>query len=164
MARFNSDRFNPSKIAMTVDNGFTTYCNDGTDGRPVVLRPLSSTDRLPKRVDEATARFRDEAERLSAWVTTARQHGEWINGALKRGFPRLFMPMDANDLPRMKRDLTLVVHLFNFRTRFCGWNQVRNVYVPHIHERFAEQGLTYDEVTGMVAVLPVAGQAAQVAA
>jgi hypothetical protein len=33
--------------------------------------------------------------------------------------------------------LLTVVHLFNFRTRYVGLNQIRSVFLPHLEENDA---------------------------
>lgn len=134
---------NPSRDGVLVDFGLADYCNVGPDVPPV-LRPFQpAKDRMI--VDRAQA---GEAAELSRWVTTCRQYNEWVNGTLKRGFPRWLVRRDIKFMDKLLEDLELYILLHNFRVRTCEWSQTRTVYLRHAEELFAQQGLVFVEATG----------------
>ena len=55
------------------------------------------------------------------------QSAEWDLRAIKAPFQRLKTPLPANSRKRL-RLLRICCHLFNFRTRYVGLNQIRTTY------------------------------------
>ena len=129
--KLNNPAFNPHKLGIIVDNGFKVYTNNGADGRPAVHRPLGKETIL---VSEAK-----RLERWSAYVVRRRQANEWANGALKRSWPRILVPMTLKNIGKFQNVLEVAIYLQNFRTRRVGFNQLKTTYMRHVDMNFREQ-------------------------
>ncbi len=66
-------------------------------------------------------------ELLQKIMPSERQSAEWGVRALKGPFARLKTVLTGDAYKRM-RLILICVHLFNFRTRFVGLNQIRTTY------------------------------------
>ena len=64
---------------------------------------------------------------LQRVMPSERQSAEWGVRAIKAPFQRLKTPLPADSKKRL-RLLRICCHLFNFRTRFLGLNQIRTTY------------------------------------
>ena len=64
---------------------------------------------------------------LERAIPSERQSVEWGVRSIKGPFKRLSVPLLADSYNRY-RVVVLCAHLFNFRTRFVGRNQIRTVY------------------------------------
>jgi hypothetical protein len=147
-ANLNDDEFNPLRFATVADCGFPGWCTtiqDMIDGDAPVLRPLAVVKDAKYHKDGTT-----KLERQSAWLTTIRQANEWVNGTIKKAFPRITTSCSINDMQSYVLDIKLVIHLSNYRNRTMQWGQTRSVFMPHITAHFESQGLEYDEKTGRV--------------
>lgn len=60
-------------------------------------------------------------------MPSERQSAEWGVRAMKGPFKRLTVPLPP-DARERKRVISTCVHLYNFRTRLVGLNQIRTVY------------------------------------
>jgi len=67
-----------------------------------------------------------------------RQSAEWGMRAIQSSFPRLYDKLPYEEFSERRLLLRSVVHLYNFRTRYVGRNQIQSVFVPYM-ERFNEQ-------------------------
>ena len=68
-------------------------------------------------------------------MPSERQSAEWVVRALKEPFKRITVPLLA-DVHSCYRIIVSVAHLYNFRVRFAGLNQIRTTY--DIHEERAQ--------------------------
>ena len=62
-------------------------------------------------------------------AVSVRQAAEWGMGAIQRSYRRLQTTLTSNHADR-QRDISIIVRLFNFRTRTTHINQIRTVYDP----------------------------------
>jgi hypothetical protein len=140
--------FNPHRVGAIVDFGLSVFCTHHGNWA-VVARPMCpGKDRAPSGRGPEMIRWRHLVAEYSAWLTTARQANEWINGDNKKGFPRWLMLSNVRWVKRMRTDLVLFLHLFNFRVRSCDWSQTKTVFKAAIAEYYKEQGLVVDPETG----------------
>jgi hypothetical protein len=115
---------------LIADSGFT----DTTDGVPTVRvggehpKMLCRLRRVPK-VNEIQA-LGELEEKYFARLTEVRQAVEWGNKQLKQWFPRLRGPLPVHQAALREQILVVSVHLFNFKTRTYGRNQIATVYNP----------------------------------
>jgi hypothetical protein len=65
-------------------------------------------------------------------ATSARQFAEWGMRALQGSFPRLKNRFIYEERGERKHMLKCIVHLYNFRARRVGLNQITNVYMPEL--------------------------------
>jgi hypothetical protein len=135
---------NPHLHGVLGDYGFSMYCHAADDVPPVV-RPYQPT----KDVNIGDRITRAYVAEFSRWIVTCRQYNEWVNGSAKRGMPRMNVRLDLRYLDRLISDLELYFHLYNYRVRKCDWSEARTVYFEHALALFREQGLAYDDVTGV---------------
>ena len=129
-------------------------------GTQLLMRPLRDGDKAPKGL----AKY---YERCSAYITVFRQHGEWLNGGLKRQFPVLLNPVRKDQENNLRCTFEMVckeeggegpqhdflaqhprpptpplvqcVRLYNLRARMGAWNQLRTTYLRHADANFREQ-------------------------
>ena len=98
LERAASAALNPGhQFATVLDNGwrfpasfplpdaFAGY-REYAPGSQLIMRPIREGDGAPKGL-------KTYYERCSAYITVFRQHGEWLNGGLKRQFPVLLNPV-----------------------------------------------------------------------
>ena len=62
-------------------------------------------------------------------AVSVRQAAEWGMGSIQRTYRRLYTTLTCDHAER-KRDLSIIVRLFNYRTRTTHINQIRTVYDP----------------------------------
>ena len=60
-------------------------------------------------------------------MPSERQSAEWGVRAVEGPFKRITVPLPANSYKRYQL-LRICVHMYNFRVRFVGLNQLRSVY------------------------------------
>ena len=65
-------------------------------------------------------------------ATSVRQAAEWGNGALLSSFPRLKERFPYEERGERKIMLSVIILLYNFRSRHVGINQILHVYMPHL--------------------------------
>jgi len=70
-----------------------------------------------------------------------RQSANWGMRAIQSSFPRLYDKLPYEEFGERRLLLRSVVHLYNFRTRFVGRNQIQTVFVPYM-EQFNDQVTT----------------------
>jgi hypothetical protein len=63
-----------------------------------------------------------------------RQSAEWGMRGIKSSFPRLLDKLQYEENGERLLLLRLIVHLFNFRTRYIGYNQIQSVFLPQMRE------------------------------
>jgi hypothetical protein len=79
-------------------------------------------------------------------ATSLRQTAEWGMRGFQGSFPRLkdrFMYEETGE--RMLMLLT-TVHLYNFRTRYVGLNQIRSVFLPHLETNTGNEILGWNNL------------------
>ena len=133
---------NPHRLAAVVDSGFVGVATNGSDGKPAIFRPLKT---------EAVPADPVRAQRCRAWsrfITTRRQPNEWGNGALKRSFPRIGVPVQLSQREDYRAVLEVAIHLNNFRTRRIGFNQLQTTFRRHVDENFRAQLLASKKLGG----------------
>jgi hypothetical protein len=65
-------------------------------------------------------------------ATSLRQMAEWGMNGFQWSFPRLQDRICWEDMGERKVMLTLIVLLYNFRSRAVGINQLLNTYMPNL--------------------------------
>jgi len=88
---------------------------------------IKSCQTLPTNAPRRTILVNSEASSL-------RQSSEWGMRGLQGSFPRIkdhFLYEENGERLPM---LLCVVHLFNFRTRYVGLNQIRSVFLPLLEQ------------------------------
>lgn len=140
--------YNPFKAGTIVDYGLAAVCAHSSQ-HAVVTRPFCpGKDKPPQGRSPEMKAWRILLAQYSAWITSARQSNEWVNGDNKKGFPRWQMLREARFAKRMRSDLVLYLHLFNYRVRSCDWSQTRTVFKDAINAYFRAEGLVHDLETG----------------
>lgn len=95
----------------------------GAQGK--IITSLKKRYKMPNNAEDHS-----ELRQMHRRATSMRQISEWGMGQLQRTFKCL--GADPVGLPSCPKDrqviLATVVHLFNFRTRAVGFNQIRTVY------------------------------------
>jgi hypothetical protein len=78
---------------------------------------------------------RDELQ-LHRAATSMRQAAEWGMGCFQSSFPRCLERFKWDDSEYSTRRLVMkcMILLFNFRARFVGINQIRQVYMPYLDD------------------------------
>ena len=130
-AKMRTLAFNPHRLGVVVDSGFTGHDADGNNGEAAVFRPLDARAKAGN-VSEVVKQW-------SAYLVTIRQANEWSNGALKSSWPRIVSVMDYNKIDKLHLLMEVAIHLHNLRTRRVGFNQLKTVFMPYVNERFKQQ-------------------------
>lgn len=133
--RLNSPTCNPAKVGAVLDNGYSSFVNAGTNGKPINVRPWKNGERV--RADKFAF-----SKKVSAWVTRARQFNEHGNGSLKRSFPLFDSKAPVSNEAEFAAhvdDMECCIRLYNARTRIVGYAQIKSTYMPHISKNFQEQ-------------------------
>jgi len=133
---------NPHRLGAVVDSGFVGVATNGSGGKPAIFRPLM-TEMIP--ADPIRAKL---CRAFSAYITTRRQPNEWGNGALKRSFPRINVPVQLRQLEDYRVVLEVAIHLNNFRTRRIGINQLQTTFRRHVNDNFRAQLLASKQLGG----------------
>jgi hypothetical protein len=143
-----ADQQNPLKntflIACGYDNGWSfplryplpdsyAHLRAYNPDEPFYMRPAAESEGAP------CAALVPYYERCSAWLTKLRQCSEMTNGGLQKNFPCVLRPVRLQDAALNRADVEVSVRLFNLRTRLCGWNQVKTLFLRHSNANFAEQ-------------------------
>jgi len=61
-----------------------------------------------------------------------RQSAEWGMRAIQSSFPRLYDKIHYEEYGERRLIIRSIVHLYNFRTRFVGRNQIQTVFIPNL--------------------------------
>ena len=104
--------------------GDSAFVNNTTATNGKVLRGRKSNE--TREIPESAALAAVDAL-LQRIMPSERQSAEWGVRALKGPFQRLKTPLPADSVKRL-RLLRICCHLFNFRTRYVGLNQIRTTY------------------------------------
>lgn len=116
-----SDERTPPGMAILGDSAFVNNVRI-TNGKIVRGRKANETSDIPNSACLAAVDLI-----LQRVMPSERQSAEWGVRAVKAPFARLKVPLPPDARTRL-RLLTLCCHLFNFRTRFVGLNQIRTTY------------------------------------
>lgn len=116
-----SDRMTPPGFAILGDSAFAVE-RKVSDGKIVRSRKSNERAFIPESLELAAI---DTI--LQRVMPSERQSAEWGVRAIKGTFGRLKVPLSA-DSSKRKRLLRICVHLFNFRTRYVGLNQIRTTF------------------------------------
>jgi len=65
-------------------------------------------------------------------ATSMRQAAEWGMRALQGSFPRLKARLKYEEHGERKCIIQSIILLYNFRARYCGINQIRTTFMPHL--------------------------------
>lgn len=112
-----SDR-TPGAFALAADTAFPR--ND--EMRAKIITPMKIDEELSEDSAVATQQLLTHRQ-----VVRVRQAAEWGMHTLQAAFPRLKCTI-LWDPPNNHNFLSVVLHLFNYRTRTVGLNQTRSVY------------------------------------
>jgi hypothetical protein len=69
---------------------------------------------------------------VNSEASSMRQSAEWGMRGLQASFPRIRDRLTYEENGERLLILLTVVHLFNFRTRYVGLNQIRSVFLPQL--------------------------------
>ncbi len=116
-----SDECTPPGYAVLGDSAFAASTKV-TNGKIVRGRKTNENNGIPESVTMAII-----DELLQKIMPSERQSAEWGVRALKGPFARLKTVLTGDAYKRM-RLILICVHLFNFRTRVVGLNQIRTTY------------------------------------
>jgi hypothetical protein len=111
-------KYIPSPYRLVADTAFPT--NSAVQGR--IITPLKSGATLTGTIDEVKNKINFHQN-----VTSTRQAAEWGMRTFQAMFPRLKLALPACHATRHKW-LSILIQLFNLRTRLVGINQIRTVY------------------------------------
>ena len=122
-----SDSHTPAGYAILGDSAFVTdvRCTNGK-----VLRGRKSNEKkgIPQSAVLAAVDIL-----LQRAMPSERQSAEWGIRAIKGPFSRLKVPLPADSMKRL-RLIQTCCHLYNFRVRFVGLNQIRSTYADDNEE------------------------------
>ena len=116
-----SDEMTPPGMAILGDSAFVNNTRI-TNGKIVRGRKSNETADIPESA--ALAAVDIILERI---MPSERQSAEWGVRAIKAPFARFKVPLSPDSEKRF-RILSICCHLFNFRTRKVGLNQIRTTY------------------------------------
>ena len=111
----------PPGVAILGDSAFVNTTK-ATNGKVLRNRKSNEMNDIPKSAELAVVDVL-----LQRAMKSERQSAEWGVRAMKGPFQRLKTPLPADAHKRL-RLLRICCHLFNFRTRFVGLNQIRTTY------------------------------------
>ena len=118
-----SDGMTPPGYAILGDSAFVNNTSV-TNGKVLRGRKTNKTWDIPESAALAAVDII-----LQTVMPSERQSAEWGVRALKAPFQLLKTPLPADATKRL-RLLRICCHLFNFRIRFVGLNQIRTTYMP----------------------------------
>jgi len=72
---------------------------------------------------------------------------EWGNRAYHASFPRLYDTLPYEEIGERLLLLLSTVYLYNFRSRYVGYNQIQSVYIPHLAQN--NVNTIYEWITNM---------------
>lgn len=116
-----SDEMTPPGYAILGDSAFVNNTQT-THGKVIRGRKTNETSDIPESA--ALAAVDIIMQRV---MPSERQSAEWGVRAIKGPFARLKVPLPADSRKRL-RLLRICCHLFNFRTRYVGLNQILTTY------------------------------------
>ena len=116
-----SDEITPPGFAILGDSAFVNNTNT-THGKVLRGRKTNETNNTPESAALAAVDVI-----LQRVMPSERQSAEWGVRALKGPFQRLKTPLPA-DAGKRLRLLRICCHLYNFRVRYVGLNQIRSTY------------------------------------
>lgn len=76
-------------------------------------------------------------------ATSMRQSAEWGMRGVQASFPRLKDTLPYEEYGERKMIVTCLMLLYNCRARLVGINQIRNVYLPYLHQDANMQFVPY---------------------
>ena len=82
-------------------------------------------------------------------ATSMRQAAEWGMRALQGSFPRLKARLRYEEHGERKCILQSIMLLYNFRARYCGINQIRTTFMPHL-DKDCQAVIANDELLALV--------------
>ena len=115
------DENTPPGFAILGDSAFVNNTST-TNGKVLRGRKTNEVNDIPESA--ALAAVDLIMQRI---MPSERQSAEWGVRALKGPFQRLKTPLPADSLKRL-RLLRICCHLYNFRVRYVGLNQIRSTY------------------------------------
>ena len=116
-----SDEMTPPGMAILGDSAFVNNTSV-TNGKIVRGRKANETSDIPVSAELGAVDII-----LQRIMPSERQSAEWGVRAIKAPFSRLQVPLPA-DAKKRERLITICCHLFNYRTRLVGLNQIRTTY------------------------------------
>lgn len=117
-------RDTPSGFEVLCDSAFPSY---GTSLQGKVVRARKANELGPSS-DVSKSFYLSAVDTLfERAMPSERQSAEWGVRAMKCPFKRMTVSLPA-DVHSRYRILVICAHMFNFRTRFVGLNQLRTVY------------------------------------
>ena len=75
-----------------------------------------------------------------------RQAAEWGMRSFQASFPRLKDRLPFEHFGQRKVIMTMIILLYNLRTKKIGINQIRNVYMPSLNENVNEIYILADAI------------------
>ena len=119
-----SDRITPPGFCILGDSAFprSTDVNNGKILRARKVNEMGSASGVPESAFLAAVDLL-----LDRAMPSERQSAEWGVRAVKGPFKRITVPLPSSAYTRF-RIISTVAHLYNFRTRMVGLNQIQTVY------------------------------------
>ena len=121
--------YNRTGGCCTVDSAFARH------NHPFLIK--SGNESVGMTLEEMT--IRREA-------TSMRQAAEWGMRSFQASFPRLKDRLPFEHFGQRKVIMTMVILLYNLRTKKIGINQIRNVYMPSLNENVNEIYILADAI------------------
>jgi hypothetical protein len=81
-------------------------------------------------------------------ATSLRQTAEWGMRGFQGSFPRMKDRFHYEQDGERLLMLLTTVHLYNFRTRYVGLNQIRTVFLPHLERDLGNAVLSWNNLIG----------------
>ena len=119
-----SDSVTPPGLAILADSAFPRNA-DGLEGK--IVRARKANEMGDCAINVSNTYLSAVELLLDRAAPSERQTAEWGIGASKQPFGRLRVTLPGNSKKRL-RLLTIAVHLFNFRSRTVGSNEIKTVY------------------------------------
>ena len=83
---------------------------------------------------------------ICKYATSMRQAAEWGMRSFQASFPRLKDRLPFEHFGQRKVIMTMIILLYNLRTKKIGINQIRNVYMPSLNENVNEIYILADAI------------------
>jgi len=83
---------------------------------------------------------------INQQATALRQSAEWGMRALRASFPRLDEKIPYEENGERMIFLLLIVHLYNFRCRYVGCNQIQTVFLPQLRQYHAQHVMEWNQL------------------
>jgi len=95
-----------------------------------------SRERIPCiiRTSRGVAPLNEFESQQHREAISVRQSAEWGNRGFKASFPRLHDTIQYEEYGERLLILLSAVYLYNFRSRYVGFNQIQTVFLPHLEE------------------------------